>query len=125
VLRITVEKVPYGVEEGSTVIHVGTITNDGSGTVTRGNYRAKFGNRANALQRETMVKGFPRKVGSAWYLLYLSLKEWYRPNDAKDRAGQIVRNLKDRSGFSGWWDGIDDDTQQEILDEIATEIRID
>lgn len=32
---------------------------------------------------------------------------------------KILSELNDRSGFDGWWDGIDDDIQKEIHETIA------
>lgn len=34
-------------------------------------------------------------------------------------AYSIISTLKDRSGFDGWWDSIDEDIQDEIFDEIV------
>jgi len=34
-------------------------------------------------------------------------------------AVKIIHMLTDRSGFDGFWDGIDDKIQNEIINEIA------
>lgn len=41
-IRVTVELLPYGYEEGKRTIASGTITNDGTGTIEVGHYRAQF-----------------------------------------------------------------------------------
>ena len=38
-------------------------------------------------------------------------------------AKKVVAILEDRSGFDGWWDDIDDDIQNEILERIAKVIE--
>ena len=38
-------------------------------------------------------------------------------------AAGIAADICDRSGGDGWWDGIDDDTQQEILQSWQEIIR--
>jgi hypothetical protein len=37
----------------------------------------------------------------------------------KETVEKILRMLDDRSGFDGWWNDIDEDTQDEIKDQIA------
>lgn len=34
----------------------------------------------------------------------------------------VLNIFRDRGGFSGWWDSIDDDIQEEILDEAVEAI---
>ena len=38
---------------------------------------------------------------------------------SKSAAEAIIQYLSDRKGFDGFWDSIDDDIQEEIIDEIA------
>lgn len=38
---------------------------------------------------------------------------------AKIISKKILSELNDRSGFDGWWDGIDADIQKEIHESIA------
>ena len=39
--------------------------------------------------------------------------------DNELKAREIIYALTNRSGFDGWWDGIDEDIQDEIIEEIA------
>ena len=46
------------------------ICNDGSGSISSGNYNAKFwSKRPNIVWREGKVENFPRKSLNVWYLL--------------------------------------------------------
>lgn len=51
-IRVTVELLPYGYEEGKVMIASGTITNDGTGTLELGNYRARFESDGKAFAAE-------------------------------------------------------------------------
>jgi hypothetical protein len=35
------------------------------------------------------------------------------------KAEQIIELLSDRNGFDGWWDMIDEEIQEEILNELT------
>lgn len=78
---ITVELWPGGSPERKELLGTGIIANDGTGTATRGNYRAVFSKRGDTVQdllkkkiwRAGGVSGFPRKQLTAWDLLGLAL----------------------------------------------------
>ena len=36
---------------------------------------------------------------------------------------RIINRLHDRAGFIGWWDAIDEETQQDIREEIMFILR--
>lgn len=53
-----------------------TIVNDGSGTLTAGNYKVAISQvDGDRPWKEGQVKGFPRKRLGAWDLLYRALRE--------------------------------------------------
>lgn len=74
-IRVTVELLPGGLGPAE---HLGTafITNDGTGTKTKGNYSVWLSQRRrpNTVWREGVVKGFRRKRFSSFHLLFLALK---------------------------------------------------
>ncbi|HEV2559447.1 MAG TPA: hypothetical protein VGU45_12535 [Microvirga sp.] len=37
----------------------------------------------------------------------------------REIADWVMAVLGDRKGFNGWWDGIDEDVQEEIMDSLA------
>lgn len=76
-IRITVELVPFGIEERAHVIAKGTIANDGTGTHNHGNYvcELRSAKRGNRLMGRGMVAGFPRKRLNVWHLIKLCLQE--------------------------------------------------
>lgn len=41
----------------------------------------------------------------------------------RDIASAIIRNLESRKGFDAFWDDIEEDIQDEILEEIALTIE--
>ncbi len=69
-IRVTVELLPGGF---GPVKHLGTaiITNDGTGTPTRGNYNVQLSRRGapKSIWRRARVHGFPRKRLGSWHLL--------------------------------------------------------
>ena len=75
-LRITIELVPFGVEENKKVIAVSEIWNDGTGTREIGNYQYNIW---NDKQKESLVayggvKKFKRLFKGPWSLLKKVLK---------------------------------------------------
>lgn len=38
---------------------------------------------------------------------------------AKETVLEMIEMLKGRGGFDGWWDDIDAETQQEIIEELV------
>lgn len=75
-IRITVELIPS--LNPDQVQHLGTaiIANDGSGTLTSGNYTVRLSRRGAPLsvQHRGRVERFPRQRLGAWDLLYRALK---------------------------------------------------
>jgi len=123
-LRITLEKVPFGIEEDSKVLHTGTIVNDGSGTVSRGNYAISLGDRAGKLYKWGTVKDFPRRTDSAWQLLFLALKDIFERREGYGKGAkgeEIIKFLSDYGGFDGWWDSIDSETKGSIILDLDEE----
>ena len=79
-LKVTIEKIPYGVYENSEIIYECAIINDGSGTVSKGNYRAYCSASDEDGERRVDVKQFDRQNRDALELLYECLKELYEKN---------------------------------------------
>lgn len=80
-IRVTIELVPRGDESRTRVLAVGTIVNDGSGTLQRGNYRFRLSQsgRVGAVSREGEVRNFPRRAKNVWHLLALVLNTAFGP----------------------------------------------
>lgn len=76
-IRVTVELLPYGLEQNKQ--HLGTvvIANDGSGTKSRGNYKFRLSRRGQPESAWLVgtVENFPRLRLTAYDLLYLALKK--------------------------------------------------
>jgi hypothetical protein len=70
-LRITIELWPYGLEKNKKVIGVADVYNDGSGTVTTGNYGARIYKKGSftTIWKKGETKGFPRRRLGPWDLL--------------------------------------------------------
>jgi hypothetical protein len=87
-LRVTVELVPLGDESRAEVIGTAIIANDGTGTHSSGNYRARIHrfsrgkNRHELTPMRCRVGGFSRLDHGPWDLLYLVLKEALHPKHA-------------------------------------------
>jgi hypothetical protein len=84
VIRVTVELVPHGDESRARVLARGTITNDGTGTFQRGNYRfwLSQSGRPNTATREGAVTNFPRQAKNVWHLLAQCLNTAFGPKEA-------------------------------------------
>ena len=71
-IRVTIDLLPHGSEERKS--HLGTIliANDGTGTMTRGNYRATLSTRGKPkrIWRSVHLTDFPRKALGAYDLLF-------------------------------------------------------
>jgi hypothetical protein len=39
-------------------------------------------------------------------------------NDIKNCVGEIIDVLYDRAGFDDWWCNLDDETEQEIINQL-------
>lgn len=73
-IRVTVELLPGGYETNKRKLAQVYISNDCTGTRTRGNYCAKLWRRRFQPWRTTEVKDFPRTRLGALDLLYRVLK---------------------------------------------------
>lgn len=74
-LRITIELLPGGKEEGKTVLGTVTIAlQEMSSAGTRGRYKAQFrGKGGQVLWDPIEIRDFPRRQRLAWDLLYRAL----------------------------------------------------
>lgn len=83
-IRVTVELVPHGDESRARVLARGTIANDGTGTLRRGNYRYSLSQqgRLNTATREGAVTNFPRLSKNVWHLLALVLNTAFARKEA-------------------------------------------
>jgi hypothetical protein len=77
-LTIRIELKSFGIFKSKRFWYA-EIENDATGTETRGNYRFRLyeKNSETAVWRGGEIRGFPRKTHSAFYLLYLCLKQIY------------------------------------------------
>jgi len=76
---VMVYMVPHGDVKQSRRLVAANIVNDGTGTLAKGNYKARFSTSKLRLKvwRKGTVKNFPRKNTGVWKLLYLALKDVY------------------------------------------------
>ena len=72
-IRVTVEMVPFGVEELATKLAILFIANDGSGSRTRGNYNYSIST-GKKTWRKGRIENFPRRSCSVWNLIYRVLR---------------------------------------------------
>lgn len=75
-LVVTIEIWPLGNEENKRHLGTAKIWNTGTGTMTRGNYKATLSQikRPNCVWRSGNVKDFPRKRLGAWDLMFRALR---------------------------------------------------
>jgi hypothetical protein len=71
-IRITIE-LCSAITGKTTTLATGTISNDCTGTKTRGNYNVHLCDKAGRPWKEGKVHGFARKQLLAWDLLYRAL----------------------------------------------------
>ena len=90
-LRVTIELVPYGIEEEAQVIGRMLIANDGTGNMKYGNYAYayNFTDRPD-VPAKGIVTHFNRSFG-AWALLKKILNDKFGAND--DLADKLVEML--------------------------------
>lgn len=74
-IRVSIDLLPYGSEEGKKRLATMDIANDGTGTSERGNYKVRL--HPNKEWDEKVVTNFPRKSYPVYKLLYLALKDYY------------------------------------------------
>jgi hypothetical protein len=89
-LRVTVELVPYGIEEEAKVIGTMLIANDGTGDYRTGNYGYvyTYADREHQIARGN-IKNFPRSLG-AWSLVKKIL------NKRTGETTELTKILEDR-----------------------------
>lgn len=88
-IRVTVELLPYGMEDHKETLGVAYIANDGTGTQNVGNYNVEFMKHGGkGLYKRTRVEGFPRRRLLAWDLLYRALQKivGHRNEDLEEEA---------------------------------------
>ena len=75
-IRITVELIPRGVGKP---VHLGTATiaNDGTGTVSKGNYDFALLDKKGRPYKKSRGENFPRKTVSFWRLINEALWNIY------------------------------------------------
>ena len=76
-IRVTVELVPFGIEENKKHLGTAIISNDGTGSHASGNYDivlSKWNNKEDEVWKRDRVEGFNRLFKGAWDLLYIALK---------------------------------------------------
>jgi len=74
VIEVTVRMLPKGDAQRARVMGRMLITNDGTGSAARGNYKVAVYARTNQKpHRITTVKQFPRKAFSVWILVFTAL----------------------------------------------------
>ena len=71
-LRVTIELLPHGLEEGKRTLGVMEIANDATGGEYVGNYDATL--TAEYGKRKGRIRGFHRQTQSAWSLVGAFLK---------------------------------------------------
>jgi hypothetical protein len=74
-IRVTVELLPGGNEEGKRHLGTAYIVNEGTGSAEIGNYRAQFSKwgEPEVIWKKGYVRGFPRKGLGPWDLLGVAL----------------------------------------------------
>ena len=73
-IEVTVTLYPQGRRDQPRELGRAQISNDGSGTKSRGNYNAYFTHEGKRW-KESQVQGFHRQSRNAWYLLFECLKQ--------------------------------------------------
>ena len=77
-LRVTIELVPLGREEGKRTIGVVEIANDGSGDRTTGNYDVRLFKhlvgKGGQVWKRGRVEGFPRQALGPYDLVFRALR---------------------------------------------------
>ena len=89
VINIIVEMWPQGSQILKRQMGRMTISNDGTGNITKGNYNIQvYKGESNRCCRKGRVENYLRKGKTFWYLLYLSLKSIYGEKDQYRLPGQ-------------------------------------
>lgn len=80
-LRITIELLPFGSIERRKVLRTAEIVNNGTGTISKGNYDITFYGETGEVYRKTKVTGYQRKQLGPWNLIQEAIKSLDRRND--------------------------------------------
>jgi len=72
-LVVKVELWPFGNEESKRTLGTMRISNDATGTTTRGNYNVRVFSRDGRETHKVRVENYPRKALSVWALVYQAL----------------------------------------------------
>ena len=72
-LVVRIELWPRGDASSRKTLATGTIANDGTGTITQGNYQVVLKDAIGRSWKTGTVKGFPRKRRLGWDLLACAL----------------------------------------------------
>ena len=75
-LEVAITLNQYGLGINKKVLATAAIANDGTGTVTSGNYKYSLHTNGKTI-REGRVRGYKRKAHSVWYLLNMVLCDAY------------------------------------------------
>lgn len=77
-IRVSIDLLPFGSETGRQRLATIDIANDGTGTLEKGNYKARFHPKRDWVEK--VVTNYPRKSYPVIKLLYLVLKNHYDKN---------------------------------------------
>ena len=77
-IKITIELHRWGNPNDKKTLATATISNDATGTRSRGNYTYKLAKASGNIWKSGKIEDFPRKSRSVWRLLYLVLKDVYK-----------------------------------------------
>ena len=76
-LRVTLEKVPFGQEDQKRTIGSFTISNAGTGRLGMADYDVEFPTHKDMSPFRVKIKNYPRLLG-AWELVFRSVRALYR-----------------------------------------------
>jgi hypothetical protein len=73
-IKITVELLPLGFENGKETLGIAEIWNTGEGTKTKGNYKFRIFDKGGSIWKSGDIVGFPRKKLLVWDLNFYLFK---------------------------------------------------
>jgi len=74
-IKVTIELWPFGQEKFKKILSSFDIANDGTGNTKRGNYKARFNNKKEWIEK--VVEDYPRQTYPVEKLVYKVLKAKY------------------------------------------------
>jgi len=83
-IRVTVELVPFGIEDQKITLTQATVWNDLSGTEKSGNYGyqlmtcSRKKDQPRHVYKSGSIEGFPRLQKSVWWLLWYVMKDAFQ-----------------------------------------------